>query len=61
VWHQVNGLKIYPRPDSVAWGIDALFSDLERAAWMGRNGRVAAEAGFTWDTIADRTLSVYGS
>ena len=59
VWHQVNGLKIYPRPDSVAWGIDALFSDLKRAAWMGRNGRVAAEAGFTWDTIADRTLSVY--
>jgi glycosyltransferase involved in cell wall biosynthesis len=59
VWHQVNGLKIYPHPESVAWGIGTLFSNFEWARWMGRNGRVAAEAGFSWDAIGDRTLSVY--
>jgi glycosyltransferase involved in cell wall biosynthesis len=59
VWHRVNGLKIFPQPESVAWGIDTLLSDFERAEWMGHNGRVAAEIGFTWDAIADRTLSVY--
>jgi glycosyltransferase involved in cell wall biosynthesis len=61
VWHGVNGLKIYPRPDSVAWGINTLFSDLEQAERMGRNGRRAAETSFTWDAIAERTLSVYRS
>jgi glycosyltransferase involved in cell wall biosynthesis len=59
VWHRVNGLKILPQPESVAWGIDMLLNDIERARWMGHNGRVAAEVGFTWDAIADRTLSVY--
>lgn len=59
VWHQVNGLKIYPQSDSVAWGVATLLSDIERAQWMGRNGRIAAEVGFTWDAIADRTMSVY--
>ena len=61
VWHEVNGLKIHPDPQSVAWGIGRLFDDVERAKWMGRNGRVAAEVGFTWDAIADRTLTVYRS
>jgi len=26
---------------------------------MGRNGRIAAEAAFTWDAIGDQVLSVY--
>jgi glycosyltransferase involved in cell wall biosynthesis len=59
VWHEVNGLKIYPHPESVAWGIGTLFTNFEWARWMGHNGRVAAENGFSWNTIADRTLSVY--
>ncbi|MCL5024591.1 MAG: glycosyltransferase family 4 protein [Nitrospirae bacterium] len=59
VWHEVNGLKIYPHPESIAWGLGTLFTNFEWARWMGRNGRIAVEVSFTWDAVADRTLSVY--
>ncbi|MBF0479809.1 MAG: glycosyltransferase family 4 protein [Candidatus Omnitrophica bacterium] len=59
VWHEVNGYKIYPNPESVAWGIGSTFEDFEHAKWMGRNGRIAVETVFSWDTIAEETLSVY--
>ena len=61
VWHEVNGLKIYPNYDSVAWGIGTMFSDFEHARWMGRNGRTAVEEAFSWDVIADHVLGVYHS
>lgn len=59
VWHDVTGYKIYPHPDSVAWGVGTLFTDFEHGRWMGRNGRTAAETVFSWDTIADETLTAY--
>jgi glycosyltransferase involved in cell wall biosynthesis len=59
VSHEITGLKIYPAPDSVAWGVGRVFSDFERARWMGRNGRRAVEERFTWDRIAGQTLGVY--
>lgn len=61
VWHDVNGLKIYANPESVAWGIGTLFSDFNHARWMGRNGRIAVETVFSWDVIADEVLSVYNN
>jgi glycosyltransferase involved in cell wall biosynthesis len=59
VWHNVNGLKVFANPDSIAWGLGTLFKDFEWARWMGRNGRVAAEAAFSWDAIAEKTLAAY--
>ncbi len=59
VWHEVNGLKIYPNPNSVAWGIGTLFTNFEWARWMGRNGRMAAEAAFSWDSVANHVAQVY--
>jgi glycosyltransferase involved in cell wall biosynthesis len=59
VWHEVTGLKIYPSPDSVAWGINTMFADFDRARQMGRNGRAALEERFGWETIANRTLDIY--
>jgi glycosyltransferase involved in cell wall biosynthesis len=59
VWHEVNGLKIYPNPNSIAWGLGTLFTNFEWARWMGRNGRIAVESAFTWDAIADQVLSLY--
>ncbi len=59
VWHEVNGLKVYPNPESIAWGIGTCFSDFEYGRWMGRNGRVAAETVFSWDVIADEVLTIY--
>jgi glycosyltransferase involved in cell wall biosynthesis len=61
IWHEVNGLKVFPNPDSIAWGIGTLFEDFEHARWLGRNGRVAVETAFSWDVIADQTLEVYQS
>lgn len=61
VWHDVTGFKVYANPNSVAWGIGSLFADFEHGRWMGRNGRVAVETGFSWDIIADQTLHVYTS
>ena len=61
VQHEVDGLKIYPRPDSIAWGLTTMFSDFERARQMGHNGRAALERRFTWDIIASQTEDVYGS
>jgi glycogen synthase len=59
VWHEVNGLKIYPNPNSVAWGIGTLFTNFEWARWMGGNGRIAAEAAFSWDAVANHVAQVY--
>lgn len=59
VWHDVTGLKVYQDPNSIAWGAKKILSNLERARWMGGNGRKAAEESFTWDNIAEQTLNVY--
>ncbi len=59
IWHNVNGLKVYANPNSIAWGLGTLFTNFEWARWMGHNGRVAAETAFSWDAIAERTLAVY--
>ena len=59
VWHEVNGLKIFPQPTSVAWGLATIFKDFSRARWMGENGRRAVEDRFTWDLVAEKTLAIY--
>ncbi len=59
VRHEVNGLKIYPYPDSVVWGVSHMLSDLNRARRMGRNGRKAVQERFTWDTITEQMLAIY--
>jgi glycosyltransferase involved in cell wall biosynthesis len=59
VWHDVTGLKVYRHSGSIAWGIKSIFSDFERAKWMGRNGRMATENSFSWDNVAEKTLDVY--
>lgn len=59
VWHDVTGLKVYQSPNSIGWGVKTMFSNFERARWIGGNGRLAAEDSFSWDKIADYTLNVY--
>ena len=61
IWHNVNGLKVYPHPESIGWGIGTLFTDFDWARWMGSNGRRTAETTFNWDTIAARTEQCYWS
>ena len=59
VLHETTGLKVYPQPESISEGVVALLEDRSWAAWMGRNGRLAAETAFSWDAIAARTEKVY--
>ena len=59
VWHEVNGLKIYPGPKSIAWGLGTLCTNFDWARRMGANGRRAVESVFNWDAVADHALSVY--
>lgn len=61
IWHDVTGYKIYPKPDSIAWGIGTLFGNFEHARWMGSKGREAVEKLYSWDHIAEQTLSFYNS
>jgi glycosyltransferase involved in cell wall biosynthesis len=61
VWHGVNGLQVDDTPDSVAWGLGTLLADHGRCRWMGRNGRAAVDAAFSWDRIAEQTEAVYAS
>jgi glycosyltransferase involved in cell wall biosynthesis len=61
VWHGVNGLQVDDTSDSVAWGLGTLLADHGRCRWMGRNGRAAVDAVFSWDTIAAQTEEVYAS
>lgn len=61
VWHEVNGLQVDDTVDSVGWGVGTLLADHNRCRWMGRNGRAAVEAAFSWDMIAEQTEVVYGS
>ncbi len=61
VWHDVNGIKVEARPDSLEWGVNTMLGDMDHALWMGRNGRLSAETMFSWDHIADETLATYNS
>jgi glycosyltransferase involved in cell wall biosynthesis len=61
VWHEVNGLQVDDTPESVAWGLGTLLADHGRCRWMGRNGRAAVDAAFSWDNIAGQTEEVYNS
>ena len=61
IWHEVTGLTINPTPDSIAWGIGTLCTNFEWARWMGSNGRTAVGNIYTWDAVAEKTLSLYGS
>ncbi|MDF9276469.1 glycogen synthase [Arthrobacter sp. EH-1B-1] len=44
-----------------AQALNALVADPERARAMGGRGRIRAEEHFSWDSIAESTLSVYRS
>lgn len=54
-----NGWLIPEDPVELAAVIMSAFADRGRTAWMGQNGRVAAETAFTWDEAARRLLEAY--
>jgi len=43
----------------IAWGINSLLDDMEKARRMGKRGRRRVEKYFTWDKIAECTSRIY--
>ena len=61
IWHDVTGYRVYPNPNSIAWGIGYLFTNFDHGRWMGKMGREAVEKTYSWDAICEHTLNVYRS
>lgn len=59
IWNDVTGYRVYPNPNSIAWGIGFLFTNFDHGRWMGKKGREAVEKTFSWDVIGEHTLNVY--
>ena len=56
----VEGVKVPPQPDSLAWGINYLLDSPSERERMVRNAEEKVRQ-FTWSRSADRLLSVYRS
>jgi glycosyltransferase involved in cell wall biosynthesis len=54
----VNGIKVFPHPESIAWGINYIINDASGVKWIGENGRRKAK-NFGWDSIAEKMIGVY--
>jgi glycosyltransferase involved in cell wall biosynthesis len=46
-------------PTDIAWGIEAVLQDRQRAIQWGRNGRKRVLQYFTWNQAAEHTLKTY--
>lgn len=54
-----DAIKVYPTPDSVAWGINFLFNDRTNISSIGKEGRKKVERLFKWGPIANRVKLIY--
>jgi len=60
VEHDRTGVFVYPgNPDSIAWGVDRVLSDLDHARWLAQNAREMVQKTYSWETIAMKTVKVY--
>jgi glycosyltransferase involved in cell wall biosynthesis len=59
IWHDVNGFLVDANPGGLAHGIGSLLADHDHCRALGRNGRVAVEDRFNWNTVAGYTEGVY--
>ena len=59
IWHDVNGFLVDTNPGGLAHGIGSLLADHDHCRALGRNGRVAVEQKYNWNTVAGYTEGVY--
>jgi glycogen(starch) synthase len=58
--HDRTGVFVYPRsPDSIAWGIGKVLSDLSYAKWLTGNAKDKLEKDYSWEAVARKTVEVY--
>jgi len=55
----VNGIKVEPTPDSLAWGISSMINEPWNAEMFGRRGRGKVDRMFQWDPVASRMTGTY--
>lgn len=55
----VDGIKVFPYPESIAWGINYIIDDPYGVRWIGANGRKKAEEKFSWESAAEKLLRTY--
>ena len=54
------GYHVNPsNPTDIAWGINSALENPEKTRWLGLNGRKRVINEFTWNKIAERTISLY--
>ncbi len=56
-----DGIKVYPTPESIAWGINYVIDDSEGVRLLGERGREKVEQRFRWKVIAKKMIDVYRS
>jgi glycosyltransferase involved in cell wall biosynthesis len=55
----VDGVKVEPTPDSLAWGINMIVDDPAQAITMGKQGRKKVEHKFQWGPIGKKITETY--
>ncbi|MGD6851608.1 MAG: glycosyltransferase family 4 protein, partial [Candidatus Bathyarchaeia archaeon] len=56
------GYHIDPNnPSDIAWGVTSALESRDRMKMLGKNGRKRVLAEFTWNKIAEKTVSLYES
>ncbi len=58
--HEQTGVHVdgSSKPD-IAWGINTLLEDMQKAREMGKRGRMRVKKYFSWEKAAERTISIY--
>lgn len=56
----VNGIKVFPNPESIAWGINYIINDEYGVKWIGANGRKKGKE-LRWLNSAAKVLKIYSS
>lgn len=54
----VNGVKVYPNPDSIAWGINYLLNSPD-AMKQAANGGMEKVKQFSWDNVLEKFMKTY--
>ncbi|MEM0445679.1 MAG: glycosyltransferase family 4 protein [Nitrososphaerota archaeon] len=57
--HMETCVKVYPSPDSIAWGVLQVLHNRGLADYIRGNARARVENHYSWERIADRTIAVY--
>ncbi|MCX6699592.1 MAG: glycosyltransferase family 4 protein [Methanomicrobiales archaeon] len=55
----IDGIKVWPDSDSLAWGINNLLDDPEKARTFGSRGRSKVNRTFLWEPIGNRMVQTY--